>query len=82
MPYQSIGDFAVDVMMNQFNLSKRNYNDDSDLYEYIDLINLEKPIRLPSPHWINFFICLSAKHRRNSCVNVCLLSYAIKVINE
>ncbi len=23
-----------------------------------------------------------AKHRRNSCVNVCLQSYAIKVINE
>ncbi len=38
MPYQSVGDFLVDVMMNQFNLSAWNYNDDSDLYESIDLI--------------------------------------------
>jgi hypothetical protein len=38
MPYQSVGDFPVDVMMNQFNLSDSNYNDDSDLYESIDLI--------------------------------------------
>jgi hypothetical protein len=36
MPYQSVGDFPVDVMMNQFNLSYWNYNDDSDLYESID----------------------------------------------
>ncbi len=33
MPYQSVGDFQVDVMMNQFNLSDWNYNDDLDLYE-------------------------------------------------
>jgi hypothetical protein len=38
MPYQSVGDFLVDVMMNQFNLSDWNYNDDLDLYELIDLI--------------------------------------------
>jgi hypothetical protein len=38
MPYQSVGDFPVDVMMNQFNLSDWNYNNDSDLYESIDLI--------------------------------------------
>jgi hypothetical protein len=38
MPYQSVGDFRVDVMMNQFNLSNWNYNDDLDLYESIDLI--------------------------------------------
>jgi hypothetical protein len=38
IPYQSVGDFPVDVMMNQFNLSDWNYNDDSDLYESIDLI--------------------------------------------
>ncbi len=38
MPYKSVGDFPVDVMMNQFNLSDWNYNDDSDLYESIDLI--------------------------------------------
>ncbi len=38
MPYKSVGDFPVDVMMNQFNLSDWNYNDESDLYESIDLI--------------------------------------------
>jgi hypothetical protein len=38
MPYQSVGDFLVDVMMNQFNLSNWNYNDDSNLYESVDLI--------------------------------------------
>jgi hypothetical protein len=38
MPYESVGDFPVDVMMNQSNLSDWNYNDDSDLYESIDLI--------------------------------------------
>jgi hypothetical protein len=49
MPYQSAGDFLVDVMMNQFNLSDWNYNADSDLSlfiipdESIDLINLEEP---------------------------------------
>ena len=59
MPYQSVGDFLVDVMMNQFDLSNWNCNDDSDLYESIDLINLEEPIRLPSPHRIIFSVCLS-----------------------
>ncbi len=38
MPYQSVGDFPVDVMMNQFDLSNWNDNDESDLYESIDLI--------------------------------------------
>ncbi len=38
MPYQSVGDFPVDVRMNQFDLSNWNYNDDLDLYESIDLI--------------------------------------------
>ncbi len=38
MPYQSIGDFPVDVMMNQFDLSDWNDIDGSDLYESIDLI--------------------------------------------
>ncbi len=38
MPYQSGSDFPVDVMMNQFDLSNWNYNDDLDLYECIDLI--------------------------------------------
>jgi hypothetical protein len=38
MPYQSVGDFPIDVMMNRFDLSDWNYNDDLDLYESIDLI--------------------------------------------
>ncbi len=38
MPYQSVGDFLVDVMLNQLDLSDWNYNNDSDLYESIDLI--------------------------------------------
>jgi hypothetical protein len=38
MPYQSVGDFPVDVMMNQFNLSDWDDDYDSDLYESIDLI--------------------------------------------
>ncbi len=38
MPYQSVGYFPVDVMMNQFDLSDWNYNNDSDLYKSIDLI--------------------------------------------
>jgi hypothetical protein len=59
MPYQSIGDFPVDVMMNQFNLSNWNDNDKSDLYESIDLIKdyydimtdrLRRRILEASPH--------------------------------
>jgi hypothetical protein len=38
MLYQSVGDFPVDVMMNQFDFSSWNYYDDLDLYESIDLI--------------------------------------------
>ncbi len=38
MPYQSVGDFPVDVMMNRFNLSDFNYNDELDPYESIDLM--------------------------------------------
>jgi hypothetical protein len=38
MSYQSVGDFPVDVMMNQFNLSDWDDNDESDLHESIDLI--------------------------------------------
>ena len=37
MPYQSIGDFPVNFMMNQF-VSDWYDNDESDLYESIDLI--------------------------------------------
>ncbi len=38
MPYQSIGDFLVNFMINQFDLSDWYDNDESDLYESIDLI--------------------------------------------
>jgi hypothetical protein len=38
MPYQSIGDFPVNFMMNQFDSSDWYDNDESDLYESIDLI--------------------------------------------
>ena len=38
VPYQSIGDFPVNFMMNQFNLSNWYDNDESDLNESIDLI--------------------------------------------
>jgi hypothetical protein len=65
MPYQSVGDFPVDVMINQFNLSDWNYDDDSDLSlfiipdESIDLIKdyydimtdrLRRQILESSPH--------------------------------
>jgi hypothetical protein len=59
MPYQSIGDFLVDVMMNQFDLFDWDDNDDSDLYESIDLIKdyfnimtdrLRRQILEASPH--------------------------------
>ncbi len=59
MPYQSVGDFPADVMINQFNLSDWNYNDDSDLYGSIDLIKdyydimtdrLRRQILDASPH--------------------------------
>ncbi len=43
MPYQSIGDFLVYFIMNQFNLANWYDNDESDLNESIDLINLEEP---------------------------------------
>ncbi len=59
MPYQSKGDFPVDVMMNQFDSSDWNDNDESDLYESIDLIKdyydimtdrLRRRILEASPH--------------------------------
>ncbi len=59
MPYQSIGDFPVNFMMNQFNLSDWYDNDESDLYESIDLIKdydddmtdrLRRQILEASPH--------------------------------
>ncbi len=59
MPYQSIGDFLVNFMMNQFDLSDWYDNDESDLYESIDLIKdyyddmtdrLRRQILEASPH--------------------------------
>jgi hypothetical protein len=59
MPYQSSGDFPVDVMMNQFDLSNWNDNDESDHYKSIDLIKdyynimtdrLRRRILKASPH--------------------------------
>ncbi len=40
MPYQSVVEFLVDVMMIQFNLSDWNYNDELDLYESKDFYNI------------------------------------------
>ncbi len=39
MPYQSVSDFPVDVMMNQFNLSNWNDNDDSNVlyFKYVSM---------------------------------------------
>jgi hypothetical protein len=58
MPYQSAGcyyaHFLVDVMMNGFDSSNWNYDNDSDLSMFIkpddsiDLINLEEPIDYPA----------------------------------
>ncbi len=59
MPYQSIGDFPVNFMMNQFDLSNWNDIDKSDLYESIDVIKdfydemtdrLRRQILEASPH--------------------------------
>ncbi len=38
MPYQSVGELPVDVMMNQFNWLDWYDDDDSDVHESIDLI--------------------------------------------
>ncbi len=59
MPYQSIGDFPVNFMMNQFNFSDWYDNDESDLYESINLVKdyddemtdrLRRRILEASPH--------------------------------
>jgi hypothetical protein len=61
MPYQYVGDFPVDVIMNHFNIYIYNWNsnDDLDLYESIDLIKdyynimtdrLRRQILDASPH--------------------------------
>jgi hypothetical protein len=79
MPYQSVGDFPVDVMMNQIDLSDWNYNDDLDLYESIDLVKdyynimtdrLRHQILDASPHArIQRQVGIIKKVERNQCLH-------------
>ncbi len=80
MPYyQSVGNFAVDVMMNQFNVSNWDDNDDSYLYESIDLIQdyfnimtdkLRRQILEASPHAkIRRQVRIIKKVKRNQCLS-------------
>ncbi len=79
MPYQSVGDFPVDVMMNQFALSDWNNNDESDLNESIDLIKdyydimsdrLRRRILEASPHArIRRQIRIIEKVEQNLCLS-------------
>ncbi len=79
MPYQSIGDFPVNFMMNQFNLSDWYDNDESDLYESIDLIKdydddmthrLRRQILEASPHArIQRQVGIIEKVERNQCLS-------------
>ncbi len=89
MPYQSVCDFPVDIMMNQFNLSEWNYNDDSDLYESIDLIKdhynimtdrLRCQILDVSPHArIRHQVGIIEKVKRNQCLHCYRISFIIKL---
>ncbi len=79
MPYQSIGDFRVNVMMNQFNISDWYDNDESDLCESIDLIKdfydemtdrLRRRILEASPHArIRRQVGIIEKVERNQCLS-------------
>ena len=79
MPYQSIGDFPVNFMMNQFDLSDWYDNDESDLYESIDLIKdydddmtdrLRRQILEASPHArIQCQVGIIEKVERNQCLS-------------
>ena len=79
MPYQSIGDFLVNFMMNQFNLSDWYDNDESDLYESIDLIKdydddmtdrLRRRILEASPHArIQRQVGIIEKVEQNQCLS-------------
>ena len=79
MPYQSIGDFPVNFMMNQFNLSNWYDNDESDLNESIDLIKdydddmtdrLRRRILEASPHArIQRQVGINEKVERNQCLS-------------
>ncbi len=79
MLYQSIGDFPVNFMMNQFNLSNWYDNDESDLNESIDLIKdydddmidrLRRQILEASPHArIQRQVGIIEKVERNQCLS-------------
>ena len=79
MQYQSVGDFPVDVMMNQFDLPNWNDNDESDLYKSIDLIKdydddmtdrLRRQILEASPHArIRHQVGIIEKVERNQCLS-------------
>jgi hypothetical protein len=79
MPYQSIGDFPVNFMMNHFNLSNWYDNDESDLYESIDLIKdydddmtdtLRRRILEASPYArIRCQVGIIEKVERNQCLS-------------
>ncbi len=79
MPHQSVVDFPVDVMMNQFDLSDWNDNDESDLYESIDLIKdyynittdrLRRQILEASPHArIQCQVGIIEKVEQNLCLS-------------
>ncbi len=79
MPYQSIGDFPVSFMMNQFNLSNWYDNDESDLNESMDLIKdydddmtdrLRRQILEASPHArIQRQVGIIEKVEQNQCLS-------------
>ncbi len=79
MPYQSVGDFPVNIMMNQFNSSNWYDNDESDLNESIDLIKdyddymidrLRRRILEASPHArIRRQVGIIEKVERNQCLS-------------
>ncbi len=79
MPYQSIGDFLVNIMMNQFDISNWYDNDESDLYESIDLIKdyynkmtdrLRHQILEASPHArIRCQVRINEKVEQNQCLS-------------
>ncbi len=79
MPYQSIGDFPVNFMMNRFDLTDWYHNDESDLYKSIDLIKdydddmadrLRRWILEASPHARNWHqVGIIEKVEQNQCLS-------------
>ena len=79
MPYQSIGDFPVNFMMNQFDLYDWYENDESDLQKSIDLIKdydddmtdrLRRRILEASPHArIRRQVGIIKKVEQNQCLS-------------